>query len=323
MKILTPQQREQLDVEGYVVVDDVLDPALDLEPVLNEYADVLGGIAESLQREGVIRSAHADLPLVQRLIAVCVESGRNFPQNFDFSLPLKGIKRETPIHLGPAIFQMLTNPRLLDLVEDVIGPEIFSNPVQHVRFKLPKQAVQKGQSSGLVSKIPWHQDNGVILPEADQATILTVWVPLTAATVRNSCMQVVPKSHRRGLVAHCPNGVDVGIPDKLIPLAEAVTLPMNPGSALLMTQTTMHTAVENVTTDDVRISMDLRYQPIGQASGRPMFEPAGFIARSRARPETVLRDPAVWAANWLKLRDTLADNNPVFNRWSAEAAMCA
>lgn len=305
------------------MVDDVLDPGPDLQPVLAEYADVLGGIAERLRHEGVIRSTHADLPLVQRLIAVCVESGRNFPQNFDFSLPLKGIKRETPIHLGPAIFRLLTHPRLLDLVEDVIGPEIFSNPVQHVRFKLPRRAVQQGQSSGLVSKIPWHQDNGVILPEADQSTILTVWVPLTAATVRNSCMQVVPKSHRRGLVAHCPNGVDVGIPDKLVPLAEAVTLPMNPGSALLMTQTTMHTAVENVTTDDVRISMDLRYQPIGQASGRPMFEPAGFIARSRARPESVLRDPAVWAANWITLRDKLADNNPVFNRWSAESALCA
>ena len=37
-------------------------------------------------------------------------------------------------------------------------------------MKLPKRAVAKsGPHSGLVSQIPWHQDNGVILPEADES----------------------------------------------------------------------------------------------------------------------------------------------------------
>jgi ectoine hydroxylase-related dioxygenase (phytanoyl-CoA dioxygenase family) len=323
MNTLTIAQKEQFEAEGYLVVEDVLDPAADLRPVLDEYAGVLEGIAQGLFREGAIKSTHAELPLIQRLIAVCVESGRNFPQHFDFSLPLKNIRRDTPIHLGPAIFAMLTNPRLLDVVEDLIGPEIYCNPVQHVRFKLPQRAVQQGVSSGLVAKIPWHQDNGVILPEADAATILTVWIPLTPATARNSCLQVVPGSHRRGLVAHCPIGVDMAIPDRLVATECAVTLPMKPGSALLMTQQTMHTGTENVTEDDVRISMDLRYQPIGQPSGRPAFAAAGFNARSRSDPGSVLTDPAVWARRWLETRERLADNSPVFNRWRADSALCA
>jgi phytanoyl-CoA hydroxylase len=323
MKILTAAQRKDFEEAAYLVVEDVLDPVTEIEPVLDEYAEVLDGIAENLYRSGAIGSAYSGLALVPRLIAICVESGRNFPQNFDFSLPLRNIRRDTPIHLGPAIFNTITNPRLLDLVEDLIGPEIFSHPVQHIRFKLPQRAVQEGEPSGLVSRIPWHQDNGVILPEADQSTILTVWLPLTPATIENSCLRVVPRSNRLGLLNHCPTGLDVGIPPSMVPIADAVTLPLRPGSVLLMTQKTIHTALDNVTTNDVRISMDLRYQPIGQPSGRPAFAPAGFNARSAARPETVLRDPAVWAARWLEVRDRLADNTPIFNRWRADAPHCA
>jgi phytanoyl-CoA hydroxylase len=323
MKILTNVQGKYFEEEGYLIVEDLLDPLTDIQPVLNEYEEVLDAIAEDLYREGAIRSTYSGLPLIERLITVCAESGRNFPQNFDFSLPLRNIRHDTPIHLGPAIFDMLTHPRLLDLVEDLIGPEIFSHPVQHIRFKLPQRAVQEGQTSGLVTRIPWHQDNGVILPEADQATILTVWLPLTPATTSNSCLQVVPRSNRLGLLNHCPTGFDVGIPVSMVPVQEAVTLEMRPGSVLLMTQQTIHTALDNVTEDDVRISMDLRYQPIGQPTGRPAFASAGFNARSAARPDSVLRDPAVWAARWLEARERLADKTPVFNRWHADAPHCA
>jgi hypothetical protein len=73
-----------------------------------------------------------------------------------------------------------------------------------------------------------------------------------------------------------------------------------------------------------RISLDLRYQPIGQASGRPAFASAGFAARSRAHPEQVLSDPATWERNWLVLRERLAaEENPTFNRWSADSPVCA
>jgi hypothetical protein len=99
---------------------------------------------------------------------------------------------------------------------------------------------------------------------------------------------------------------------------------MRPGSVLLMTQRTIHSSLVNITEDRVRISMDLRYQPIGQPTGRPAFAAAGFVARSRAHPELVLDDPAEWARRWLSLRDELAEQqNPTFNRWSAEAAVCA
>jgi hypothetical protein len=72
----------------------------------------------------------------------------------------------------------------------------------------------------------------------------------------------------------------------------------------------------------VRWSFDLRYNPIGQPTGRDLFP--GFVARSRANPESVLRDPVAWEKLWRDTRDRLAQEaHTPFNRWSADAAVCA
>ena len=322
MRALRDAQWRQFNDNGYLIVENVLDPIHDLKPVLVAYDGVLDDIAVSLYAEGVIRALYRDLPFCDRLIQVCIESGRNFPQHFDISLPQTGIQHDTPIHVGPAVFKLLTNPRLLDIVEDVCGPEIYSNPVQHIRMKLPQRAIATGSTNGLVTKIPWHQDNGVILPEADDATILTVWMPLTAATVANGCLQVVPGSHREELWPHCPTDKGVAIPEKLLEGVPAVPLPMEPGSVLLMHQRTIHSSLDNTTENEVRLSFDLRYQPTGQPTGRPAFP--GFIARSAAHPERVLRDSDLWARSWFDARGRLAEQeNPGFNRWRAGVGVCA
>ena len=63
-------------------------------------------------------------------------------------------------------------------------------------------------------------------------------------------------------------------------------------------------------------------QAIGQATGRDFFP--GFVARSKARPASVLRDPLAWEQLWRDTRDRLArEEQAVFNRWSADAAVCA
>jgi hypothetical protein len=322
MRALSNRQLRQFAAEGYLVVEDVLDPIQDIQPLMEEYAAVLDGIAQSFQTQGLIASNYHDLPFRERLIQVCLESGRSLSQHFDISLPQTGIRPDTPIHLGPAVFELLTKPRLLDVVESIVGPEIYSNPVQHIRMKLPPRALTSANSDGLNAKIPWHQDNGVVLPEADEATILTVWMPLTDATIENGCLQVIPRSHTGDLAPHCPTARGAAIPDRLIAQSQAMPLPMRAGSILLMQQRTIHSSLDNVTPDQVRISFDLRYQPTGQPTGRPAFP--GFVARGSAHPETVLRDAAAWAHSWLDTRERLAAReNPAFNRWQAGVGVCA
>ena len=110
MHVLTEAQREQFATEGYLLVKGLLDPERDIQPVLDEYNELLGTLAQGLVDEGQLSSTYAELPFADRLIAVCEESGRNFPQEFDFSLPQNGIRTDTPIHVGPAVFNMLTSP---------------------------------------------------------------------------------------------------------------------------------------------------------------------------------------------------------------------
>jgi phytanoyl-CoA hydroxylase len=329
MTHLTEAQVAQFHEEGYLVVEGLLDPQVDLDPVIDEYHGVLDKLARELYERGEISSPYADLPFGERLMRIYEESGKVHAQYFDFSLPQGNVKENTPLWVGPAVFNTLRNERLLDAVESIIGPEIYSNPVQHVRLKPPEDRTPINPETGHIQlgATPWHQDNGVVLPEADETQILTVWFPLWDASAENGCLQVVPYSHRDGLLLHCPGtgkraGFGLHIPDQLFRKADAIPLPMKRGDVLFLTSRTCHASLSNYS-DTVRWSFDLRYNPTGQPTGRGAFP--GFVARSRSNPESELRDPQAWAELWYETRRRLAEEQVKgpFNRWSANHPVCA
>ena len=112
---------------------------------------------------------------------------------------------------GRAVFNAMTSPDLLDAVESFIGPEVYSNPVQHIRIKVPESRSPRDHLGRVKFGVtPWHQDCGVITPDADESLILTVWYPLMDADEENGCLQVIPGSHRgEELLTHCPGGKKV------------------------------------------------------------------------------------------------------------------
>src|SRR5947209_12944059 len=79
MHTLSDTQRQHLAGEGYLVVDGVLDPLRDLQPLFREYEEVLDAIARTLYAEGAIRALYRELSFTDRLIQICRESRRNFP----------------------------------------------------------------------------------------------------------------------------------------------------------------------------------------------------------------------------------------------------
>ena len=316
---------ERFNEEGYLVVEDVLDVARDIEPVVEEYMALLDELVARWQAEGKLSSAYTDLPFPQRLARVLNEMGPAGYAPFDISLPFTGVTEETPIHLGPATFALLTSPRLLDAVEQIIGPEILSNPIQHVRIKPPEHLLPEEFRHSLVAQTDWHQDQGVALPEVDETEMLTVWLPITDATVENGCLCVVPGSHQRGLVTHCPgDGVKrkgLQIPEQ-IRGTDYIPVPIKRGGLLFLHRRTMHASLRN-DSEGVRWSFDLRYQPIGQPTGRPWF-PA-FVARSRRDPASAVTDWRVWADLWRAARTRLTQEPPTgkFNRWDGDEPVCA
>lgn len=324
MAHLSPELVAQFEEQGYLVVEQLLDPVADLDPIIEEYKGVLNRLAEDLYEQGQITSLYEEIPFGERLIRIYQESGKVHAQYFDFSLPQGNVKHDTPMWVGKAVFNALTNPRLLDAVESIIGPEIYSNPVQHVRIKPPEHLTPRDEKGVIqLGATPWHQDNGVVLPEADETDMLTVWFPLLDAPVEAGPLQVIPYSHRDGLRTHCPGRVGgLAIPDSLLEMDQAIPIPLKRGDALFLHRRTCHASLPNVS-DNIRWSFDLRYNPIGQATGRGAFP--GFVARSRSNPASELHDAAAWADMWRETRRRLAEENysQPFNRWDSRALVCA
>ena len=330
MNILNAEQRAAYDEDGFVVLRGLLDPTRDLDPVLVEYAGVLDELAQKLFAADKITSLYEELPFGRRLSQIYLETRTVFAGHFDCTLSMVGVAADSPILVGPAVFDLLCNGRLLDVLEDLFGGEIYSNPVQHVRIKPPEKYLpmvhvdeKSGRVAGFgVGATPWHQDNGVVLPIADETEMITVWVAVTDATVENGCLEVLRGSHREGLLPHCPSdGLGLSIPDQELDLDRVITCPMQRGDVLFMHRRTCHSSLPN-RSEDVRISYDLRYNPTGQATGREIFP--GFVARSRTNPASEFRDPAAWAQSWHETRARLAGVKlPLHHRWQGDDPVCA
>lgn len=88
-----------------------------------------------------------------------------------------------------------TDPAILDLVEDAIGPDI----IFWTAALFCKPALTGAE-------VPWHQD-GQYWPIRPPATC-TVWIALDAATPENGCMRYVPGSHNAGYFRHTTDESD-------------------------------------------------------------------------------------------------------------------
>ncbi|MEO0945013.1 MAG: phytanoyl-CoA dioxygenase family protein [Pseudomonadota bacterium] len=307
--MLTPAQIEAFHSRGFLIVDNVLDAPL-LASIRNEYETLLDSLLTAW-----------NMPLTgsfeAKLIAA-YQAGRDWFQPMDISLPGDQITEDTPMHFGPAVFDMVTAPRLLDMVEDLIGPEITSCPIQHVRIKPPERLLDADEIRAHVGGTDWHQDRAVALEEADNTDMVTVWLAITDATVENGCLQVAPGE--TNLLPHCPQR-QTSIADGFVDTSQAIPLPVKAGGAVLFHPMTPHASLPN-RSNGIRWSFDLRYTRTGQPTGRAHFPE--FIARSRAAPETELRDWRDWRASWESARARLAETEHIdIHRWSADAPFCA
>lgn len=275
---LTDAQIKAFREEGVLVAENVVTEE-DLLPVIGEYEAWIERRANALHAEGKIADLHAGEPFGRRFASLYAQT------------PEIGSGMDVMQMRGPATFAFLRNPNLLDAVESLIGPEITCSPIQHIRAKPP--AALSGEGAGFYN-VPWHQDAGVTWEEADNADIVTCWLALVDATVENGCMEVMPNIWKQGYREHQAEGGTTIRPD-LLPETAPCAVPVRKGGVVFMHRHTPHRSTPNFT-DDVRWSLDLRYQPTGTPTGRP-FHPE-FVVRSRSHPEQVLTDHAEWDRLW-------------------------
>ncbi len=292
---LSEEQRQRFDQEGYLVVDDLFTDA-ELQPVIAEIEAEVDRLAHELVASGELSQPYTEYDFEHRLARITDETDRLAISIWNGALA------------GPAIFDLIRNPKLLDLAEQFCGPELIASSVYRLRPKVP------GHRNG---PVPWHQDSGYFEPFCDNHMVLTVWLPLVDATAERGCMWVQPGVHRGPVLRHRGRKAAwyLEIPDEELPPIEPVCVPVRKGGILLLTNLTPHASFEN-TSDVVRWSMDLRYQSArlptnaditrfpDEMIGSPdtdipvaCYPPeADFLVRSRLRPTEVVTDPAVFHA---------------------------
>src|SRR5579871_1218184 len=93
------------------------------------------------------------------------------------------------------VWDIVTNPIILDYVEDLIGPNIVAWGTQYF-CKLP----------GDGKPVSWHQDASY-WPFTPAHTV-TLWLAVDDADLENGCMQVIPGTHTLGHLEFDMSGAD-------------------------------------------------------------------------------------------------------------------
>jgi len=313
--MLTANQITEFNENGVIVIPDVLNADL-LDRIRQEYAGLLDGLYADWQRQGLVPPADG-LDFYEKLL-VSYRAKCDWFQPMDISLPGDTIRDDTPFHFGPAVFDMITHGPLLDVVEALIGPEITSNPIQHVRLKPPAINLRDTENRAHIMATDWHQDRAVAHEDGDQTQMVTVWLAISDATLENGCLQAIKGKPR--MYPHCPKK-QTAIADGFLDLDQAVPLPVPAGGAVIFHPLTPHASLNNVS-DRFRWSFDIRYNVTGQPTGRAHFP--SFVARSRAHPERVLTDWRDWRDLWVVARHRLSvkDHIPI-HRWTSDSPACA
>ncbi|WP_299735514.1 phytanoyl-CoA dioxygenase family protein [uncultured Roseobacter sp.] len=315
--MLSAAQTTSFERQGFLVVEDVVPSELRAR-IAEEYEALLNSLYATWAKQGLLPAPDGTMDFWQKL-RCAYDAGCDWFQPMDISLPGDIIHADTPMHFGPAVFDLVTCPQILDVVQSLIGPEITSNPIQHLRIKPPAPALKDDEIRAHITQTDWHQDRGVGHEDADRTDMITVWVAMTDATPENGCLQVIPKAHDQ-MLPHCPK-TQTAIADDFIDAARARPLPVRAGGILLLHPLIPHASLPNGT-DNFRWSFDLRYNVTGQPTGRAHFPE--FVVRSTDDPGAVLTDWRLWRQMWHDARNTLARQPHIpIHRWQSDAPFCA
>lgn len=150
------------------------------------------------------------------------------------------------VDLDPRIEAMAYEPRLLKIVEHLLGAE--AEMFQEMALLKPP---------GIGREKPWHQDHAYFnLPEGTH--VVGVWIALDDTYPENGCMHFLPGGHRQGAIPHF-NRRDWQICDtEVLGKNQAVATPLKAGGCLIFDGLVPHGTPHN-TTNTRRRALQFHY----------------------------------------------------------------
>lgn len=228
-------QRAAFERDGYVRLPGHVEPAT---------------CAAMLERVVTLTRAHAEgtgrigLVLPEANLAATAAAGGQ-PEDL--------VSKVFLLHRDQVFGAFARAPEVTDLVAELIAPELDCFLSQFI-FKNPGAWGQ-----------PWHQDS-YYFPFEPARPIVGVWLAVTAATLANGCLHVLPGSHREPVHEHVPDrrpGANIGYVEIVDhDMAGAVPVLMEPGDLLLFDSHLMHRSTDN-TSEGIRAAMVYHYAATG------------------------------------------------------------
>ena len=146
----------------------------------------------------------------------------------------------------PVVYDLATHPAIIDRIAGILGPDLV---IWATNFwnKAPGGA-----------EIPWHQDINFWPLEPPINT--SAWIAIDEVTVENSCVQIIPGSHRQSL-PHTKAKDEMAFgkmadPDA-VDATGAIDMELKPGEFFIFSERTLHRSSKN-TSNKRRLGMSVR-----------------------------------------------------------------
>jgi ectoine hydroxylase-related dioxygenase (phytanoyl-CoA dioxygenase family) len=216
--MLTQDQIDFFNANGYLVVDDAVSPAL----LARLRRDFDAWVEES--------RSHA------AAYGQTMDGRARFDVEPGHSAPAPGLRRvSSPAELSDAYYEAMASSRMVEAVADLIGPNVKLHHTK-INSKLPKTA----------TKVEWHQDFPFTPHSNDD--LITALLMVDEVTDENGPLEVLPGSHKGPLESLWHDGrftgaVDAATTERCV--AQAVRCTGRAGSVCLMHTRLLHGSAPN------------------------------------------------------------------------------
>lgn len=126
--------------------------------------------------------------------------------------------------------ELVRHPTFVDVCARQYGPHV---PVSIFR------AMVMNKPAGQGTHLPWHQDGGAVWA-LDRDPLVTIWIALDGATPEKGCLEIVPGSHRLGLLSWYGSTVADDVVAEHCGADDVMALPVEAGHAVLIHNWLLH-----------------------------------------------------------------------------------
>ena len=160
MMQVSSKLKKILDRDGYLRIKNILNFNKDLKPILNDMEYVMDNLVNKFaprhMREKVFK-----YDFKRKYTYISKLNIYDLDQHFNTRLPRDNVKKDSDYFASQSLWNLINHKKILDVVEQLLGSEILSNPVQNTRIKQPESKLPRHSVQYLRGET-WHQDAAVL-----------------------------------------------------------------------------------------------------------------------------------------------------------------